>query len=283
MAARREWAFWGLALLCPAALLWLFSRSITVDWLVPVAEPRPAYMPAIMTRAETAARFVELLAAGDWQGAEALAGPLETGLLRRRVTSFAPAVTSSAILPDGDALVWVTYRMDGQFRRGYYLVEVEQGRVEGPFAPDGGYRPFALSALDGATGRPVSLPDYHGRGLILVTPRRPDPQLPTWLEAVRKEALAWGVHVVLAVDTAAPDYQAYARKMGYEGPVWRVKGNLENVRTVSSFSLLGATGLLVDRTGTVVAPLSALDPARYGQEDLLPVLPQLLKAFGLTG
>jgi hypothetical protein len=320
MLARGSWLFWGLAAAVVAVFLGVAMGTVAVRWLYPglssgasrMQEPAAAAdpvspgaggsggsgaggsggsgagAPAVIRPEETAARLITRAAGGMHADALALAAPgaLSRDTLKERIEAFQPRVRSSALLPDGQALVWVNYKRGTRQAKGYYLVTVGKEGVTalaGPFAPLDGYRSFQMEVFDEFRNK-IDPKVYKGKGLVLVAPRQPDPYLPPLLEDLRIAAEESGVYFVLALDTASPDWLRYARAQGYNGLIWRVKGNLETLPAVAPFSVLGAVGILIDREGVAVAPFAVLDPSRYGREwsEAASLLPAIVRAFGLT-
>lgn len=293
MSRRAGWAFWVLAIVLPALALGVIAGSMTVSWLYPdhpaeTRKPSVSSMSTVLVQEESAAKLIERAANSRYTEALSLAaaGTLTRDLLNERVTVFHPTVISAATLPDGQALVWVEYRRNGKILRAHYLVRMGDDGIsglDGPYAPLGGYAALGMDIYS-EDGRLIDRGALRGKGLILVTPRRPDPYLPPVLEELRLEAEKWGVIFVLALDTASPDWLRYARAQGYNGTIWRIKGNLDTIPALAPFPFMGATGLLVDRDGMAVAPLSAIDPPRYGRDpdELTAILALIIKAFRLS-
>ncbi|HLO01731.1 MAG TPA: hypothetical protein VK191_01250, partial [Symbiobacteriaceae bacterium] len=92
-----------------------------------------------------------------------------------------------------------------------------------------------------------------------------------------------GVTVALVIDVGAPDWITAARKEGFTGPVWRLKGQLDRVPVVTPGLLDGAIGLLIDKDGYAVGSLPLLDPTAYDLFDKEPaqIAVQVLQAYGL--
>jgi hypothetical protein len=314
----RNAVFWTLCIIAVAGAVSAVVATATVTWLYPrqyaAAAPQPAPQatvaqppvpltatpvtatpqaaaPAATTQAgQTAMELIRRAAAADLPGALALAGPAITEAdLRSQVTRLFPLPVRTAPLPGLEAtsplLVWVDYRREGRQARGVYEVRVGGGKVQnlkGPLAPEGGYAPIALE-MQTEQGRPVDLATYKGQGLLLVSPRVPEPGLAETLVQMTAAYGPRGIAVVLVTDIRSPDWVAAARQAGYTGPVWRAKGRLEDVPLVSKGRLLGAYGVLVDREGYAVASLAVLDPLHYDLTDQTPeqIAPTVLQAYGL--
>lgn len=301
----RNVLFWGSSALLVVGALSATIALTTMNWLYPTsAAPaagkavvlstpaaRPAMVSAESTGAELAAlAFLERVSAGDISGARAMAAGLSDATYEQTL-QLKPVVQQAALLPvpagaPDSVLVWTTYRRDGRTARGAYRVTLEAGKVigaTGPLAPEGGYGPLPWQPID-ERGRKVSLEGYKGRGLVIIAPRLPEADLTAVLTRLQTEFSPMGVEVVLAVDLGGPDLTAHARNAGFAGPVWRIKGHLEEVPVLSKGRLLGAVGLLVDRVGTTVASLAALDPSRYGLDGqpIEAVAPAIFRAYGLT-
>jgi hypothetical protein len=91
------------------------------------------------------------------------------------------------------------------------------------------------------------------------------------------------VTVALVIDVGAPDWIATARKEGFTGPIWRLKGQLDRIPVVTPGLLEGAVGLLIDKDGYAVGSLPLLDPTAYDLFDKEPaqIAVQVLTAWGL--
>lgn len=311
----RSLAFWTVTAMLVLGAISATVAMVTVTWLYPqgrgqsVASTASATPPAAEPTAPAAAaqplrtaaptgleeraavEVIRLASIGDLRGALALTAGLTEPQLKA-VTGLSPTPVSAAPLPaangsPAEMLVWTQYRLDGLPARGAYTVAVADGKVTalaGPLAPAGGYARLPWTPLD-EQARKVDPATYSARGLILVAPRTPEPGLAETMAQLQREYQARGVDVVLVIDVRSPDWISVARAAGFQGPVWRVKGRLEDVPAVSPGLFLGAVGLLVDREGFVVASLTALDPSRYGlTETVTPsaVAPAVLKAYGLT-
>jgi hypothetical protein len=266
------------------------AQPPAVTTTTPAPDPGPA-QPA-GPEEQAALEFIRRAAAGDSKGALALTaaggGGITAELLQDQVTRFSPSPQWVARLPAAPGsvpvLVWVTYGRDGAL--GLYQVTVAGGKVrafKGPMAPEGGYGPLPMPLLD-EQARPLDLTPYKGHGLVLISPRQPEPDLADILSALSAAFAPKGVDVVLVLDIRSPDMTAAARAAGYKGPVWRVKGRLEDVPLVAKGTMHGAYGVLVDRTGIATASLAALEPLGYGLSDETPlsIAPTVFKAYGLT-
>jgi hypothetical protein len=239
---------------------------------------------------QAALEFIRRAAAGDAKGALALAAGgsgITTELLHDQVARFSPSPQWVARLPAAPGsvpvLVWVTYGRDNAL--GVYQVTVTGGKVralKGPMAPEGGYGPLPMPLLD-EQARPLDLTPYKGHGLVLISPRQPEADLADILASLSAAFASKGVDVVLVLDIRSPDMTAAARAAGYKGPVWRVKGRLEDVPLVAKGTMHGAYGILVDRNGIATASLAALEPLGYGLADETPlsIAPTVFRAYGL--
>lgn len=291
MRAKGGWRFWAFAVVLPSAVLGVVAGALAVSWLLkPEAAAGTAPAPVVAARAPDgrAVQLIERAARGQYTDALTLTAPdsLTKEILHKRIGEFAPTVTAAHELPNEQMLVWVTYARAAKRLHAHYLITMSDAgitAVEGPFAPMNGYGTFDLD-IYAEDGHRIQASSLRGQGLILVAPRRPNPDLPPLLEELRQEAERGGARFILAMDTAAPAWDDYARSQGYNGPIWRVKGNLERFPTISAFPFQGMVGILVDRSGLVVAPFSVVEPVRYGRpdEELTALLPTILKAYGLT-
>ncbi len=295
--------FWIASIALVLGALSATVSMATVKWLYPTSasaiDPPPPEEATATARVNTqeapssaelgALEFIRRASAGDTAGAKALAAELPVGLYEQ-IANLRPVVQKAAALP-GPAgaptpvLVWSTYRREDHTARGAYQVSIQNGKVtgvSGPFAPDGGYQTLPWAPTD-EKGRKVNLNSYKGRGLVIVAPRAPEADLVPSLARLQAESAPKGVDVILAVDLGGPDLTSYARNSGYTGPIWRIKGHIEEVAMVSKGRLMGAAGLLVDRTGLAVASLTALDPARYGLDGqpIQAIAPAVFRAYGL--
>lgn len=301
----RNAVFWAITALLVLAALSATVSMMTVQWLYPSMadrrDPQPSRplppLPPVKGQAPSQPGPEEMLAmdllqraaVGDLSGAKALSPSLPEESLRA-VTRVNPTPLWASRLPgpeDGPAqlLVWAQYRREGLAARGVYQVTVSRGKVSavtGPLAPELGYGPLPWTPLD-ERARKLDMEPYRGRGLVLIAPRAPEQGLLETLVELQREYSPQGVEVVLVLDVRAPDWITTARMAGFSGPIWRVKAKLEDVPVVTQGHLLGAAGLLVDRQGTVVASLTALDPLRHGLADRTvgSIAPLVLKAYGL--
>jgi hypothetical protein len=262
----------------------------------PVAAPVAAPAPARPTQAgpvETVAlESIRLAGDGNVAGTLALTAPGAVSeasvqqLARLRPTPLRAARLPGAAGEPVSVLVWADYRReDGKQAHGVYQVAVTGEKVTGitgPVAPDGGYRPLPLEPLDEKAHK-VDMAQYKGKGLVLWAPRNPEPGLAEAMAALQGAYASQGVAVVLVLDVPAPDWLASARQGGFQGPVWRIKGRLEDVPVPSKGIFLGATGVLVNRDGLVVASLAALDPGRYALLDqpVQSIARAVFEAYGL--
>ncbi|HYF91898.1 MAG TPA: hypothetical protein VD969_06605 [Symbiobacteriaceae bacterium] len=257
------------------------------------AQPQPATKNAVnpafaATPEETLAlEFIRRAAGGDVQGAAALSDGLTAEALRGSVTFHSVSAQRAATLPGprGSVNVQVWVLIGPNQTRSLYQLTVAGGKVrslKGPMAPEGGFGPFGLTLLD-EQARPLDMTPYRGRGLVLISPRTPEPGLAELVRQLQAACGPQGVDVVLLMDIRSPDWVAAARAAGYTGPVWRVKARLEDVPLVSKGSLMGAYGVLIDREGFAVASLAALDPFQYGLPDEAPpaIATSVFRAYGL--
>ncbi len=259
----------------------------------PLYEP-PVFTPppskALSADEAIAIELIRAAAAGDLKTALGLSVGVSQSSLTRQLTQFAPIPYRAGTLPSEpgkpvNLLVWATYRRDGESARGAYQVSVSGGKivhVNGPLAPDEGYAPLPWEPLD-EQARKIDLSLYRGRGLVLISPRAPEPGLLDAMAHIHKEYKEQGVEVVLVLDIRSPDWIGTARNGGFLGPVWRIKGRIEDVPVVSPGRMLGASGLLIDPEGLAVASLSALDPSRYGVHERGPlsIASGVFRAYGL--
>lgn len=226
---------------------------------------------------------------GDLAGARSLSHSIPAEVweeLERVRPSPGRAVTLPG--PEGgpvQVLVWTQYRREGALARGAYQVAISGTKVlgiTGPFAPSSGYRSLPFKPLD-ERARPVDMSKFEGRGLLLVTPRLPEADLVPLMNDLQREYSPRGVEVILLLDTLSPNWVTAARRFGYTGLIWRVKGRVDEIPVVTRGGMLGAIGLLVDRQGTVVSSLAALDPSRYSLPDktVPEIAAQVLRVYGL--
>lgn len=257
----------------------------------PQTTAAPPVAPPVRTTptndAEVAAELIRRAAAADLPGALALVTPAVTEQdLRLQITRLTPTPLRTALLPGNAGLqIWVDYRREGRPARGYYVVAFDGGKVrslKGPIAPEGGYGPIGLP-IQTEDGQPVELTACKGKGLLLVSARVPEPGLAETLVDLSQTWAPKGIEVVLVTDMRSADWTTAARAAGFSGPVWLVKGRLEDIPLPSKGRLLGAYGVLVDREGYAVASLSALDPFAYDLPDqtTAQIAPTVFKAYGL--
>jgi len=259
----------------------------------------PLYEPALFTPPPStelssdeilALELVRAAAAGDLRKALGLTIGVAQTSLTEQLTAFAPVPYRAGTLPSepgvpANLLVWATYKRGGVPARGAFQISVENDKVvqvNGPLAPDGGYAPLPWEPLD-EDARKIDLTLYRGRGLVLVAPRAPEPGLIEAMTQIHNEYQKLGVEVVLVIDIRSPDWIGSARAGSFKGPVWRIKGRLEDAPVVSPGRMLGATGLLIDPEGLVVASLTVLDPNRYGIQEQTPmaIARKVFRAYGL--
>lgn len=253
----------------------------------PAALPAP---PIPGQEEQTALEFLRRAGAGDTAGALALSKGLTEEALRYQAGRYAAVPRRATRLPGPAAspltlMLWADYRLEGLPAKGQYMVTMQNGKVtalKGPLSPEKGFQPFTTPMID-EQGNPVQLVNYLGRGLLLVTPRTPEPGLAELLASLHATYASRGVEVVLATDIRSPDWVAAARKAGFTGQVWRVKLRMEEVPLVSRGTLLGAFGVLVDRSGFAVGSLGALDPLGYNLPDktVADIVPAVFQAYGL--
>lgn len=226
---------------------------------------------------------------GDLAGARALSHPIPAEVweeLERVRPSPGRAVALPG--PEGEpvqVLVWTQYRREGVLARGAYRVAISGAKVlgiTGPFAPSSGYRALPFKPLD-ERARPVDMSKFEGRGLLLVTPRLPESGLIPLMSDLQREYAPLGVEVILLLDTLSPNWVTAARRAGFTGIIWRAKARVDEIPVVTRGGMFGAIGLLVDRQGTVVSSVAALDPSRYSlPEKTVPeIAAQVLRAYGL--
>jgi len=254
------------------------------------ATPAPAKPvdPSSPQDEQIALNLLRKASAGDVAAALKLADPAITAeALRDQVGRLAATPLRAAGLPGaGRVLIWADYaRESGGRARGAYDLTVAGGQVtqlKGPLAPEGGFKPLPFEVLD-EDARKLDMAPYRGRGLLLVSPRLPEPGLAETLQQLSTTFAPQGVTVALLLDIRSPDWAQAARQGGFDGPVWRAKARLEDVPLVSRGQFLGAYGVLVDREGYAVASLAALDPSRHGLPDrtVSDVAPVVLRAYGL--
>jgi hypothetical protein len=207
-------------------------------------------------------------------------------LQRLRPTPLRAARLPGDDASSGEVLVWTSYQHpDGGSGTGPILVRYVGGRpvaAVGPLVPPGGYARPELDLRD-EKGRRLPEGETTGKSLLLIAPRRPEAGLGYTLTSLQKRLAPHGVTVALVIDIGAPDWIATARKEGFQGPVWRLKGQLDRVPVVTPGLLDGAIGLLIDPNGYAVGSLSLLDPTRYDLFDREPaqIAEQVLQAWGL--
>lgn len=295
-----------------AAVRWLAPGPAAVA-AAPAAAPPPTTAPAISAQQtptpakaappaslpappipgqeeQTALDFLRRAGAGDTTGALALSTGLTEEALRHQVGRYAAVPRRATRLPGASGpavsiLLWADYRFEGLAAKGQYVATMQGGKItalKGPLSPEKGFQPFSAPLVD-EQGNPVHLVNYLGRGLVLITPRTPEPGLAELLAGLHAAYAARGVEVVLATDIRSPDWVAAARKAGFKGQVWRVKLRMEDVPLVSRGTLLGAYGVLVDRSGFAVGSLGALDPLAYNLPDktVADIAPGVFQAYGL--
>lgn len=259
----------------------------------------PLYEPALFTPPpprplspdeSLAIEMIRSAATGDIRKALGLSVGVSQASLTEQLARLAPTPIRAGTLPSEaggptSLLVWTTYTRDGQPSRGAYQVAVSDGKVvevNGPLVPDGGYAPLPWQPLD-EQARKIDLSLYRGRGLVLFAPRAPEPGLLEAMTSIQRDYQKLGIEVVLVIDIRSPDWITTARHGGFQGPVWRVKARLEDVPVVSPGRMFGASGLLIDPDGHVVASLAVLDPSRYGLPEQEPygVAEAVFRAYGL--
>jgi hypothetical protein len=243
----------------------------------------PPILPEGTDLAERAISLIRNVIAGSSEG-------LPEGQVKN-LQWLRPHPLRAARLPGGDAssgevLVWTSYQLpDGGSGTGPILVRYAGGRpveVVGPLVPPGGYTRPELDLRD-ENGRRLPQGETTGKPLLLIAPRRPEAGLGYTLTSLQKRLAPHGVTVALVIDIGAPDWIATARKEGFQGPVWRLKGQLDQVPVVTPGWLDGAVGLLIDPNGYAVGSLPLLDPTRYNLFDREPaqIAEQVLQAWGL--
>jgi hypothetical protein len=217
--------------------------------------------------------------------------PNQGQMILPSLTKLAPQPLRASPLPGatdrtGTILVWTTYtRPDGTPGSGPLLVQFQDGRpksITGPLVPPGGYTRPTFTLLDEQSRR-LPAAAYQGKPLLLIAPRRPEAGLGYLLTSLHQALAPHGVTVALVIDVGAPDWIAAARKEGFTGPVWRLKGQLDQIPVVTPGLLEGAAGLLIDPDGYAVGSLTLLDPTAYDLFDKEPaqIAVQVLTAWGL--
>lgn len=265
----------------------------------------PGRVPAISlaglepVEAEAATRdfITALLQGGEaaamalWGGGPADAYPWQAAAqlqqappVHLRISALGSAAAGA--VEQAEVWVWVDDRGPRLFRA--VLALSEQGwrlrRLTGPIVPLGGFVSFGLTLLPERNAPPLAAPwQQQGQGLVLWSPRQPEPGLYATMEALRR-AQAGQVMVVLGQDGLTADHQvAAAQAGGWRGEVWLVAGRLDALPVLARHTWLGADGVLVDRAGRVVAALGVLDAERFGDVTwpLRPEVSALLTALNL--
>lgn len=269
------------------ALLWPAGGATPAA--APAAAPAaPAVAPD--TPAATAREFLARAGAGDSSGSQALVaagGPGAGRLAEFRQMQVRPLRGGPlpGASPDAaEVLLWSGYRRAGAEALGYFQLRVvrEQGTwrvagADGPVAPREGWAAYAFPT-ETAGGQRVAV-----RGpAVLWAPRRPDPDLARDMAALQQQ-LGDRLPVVLVMDLPAPaGWEKVAQEEGWTGAVWRVRGRLEELPVPALWTYKGATGVLLDADGKVVASLGALDASRYNAAGPWPeTAVQALAAHGL--
>lgn len=218
--------------------------------------------------------------------------PNQGQFVSQSLVKLAPQPIRANLLPGGNdqtgtVLVWTNYtRPDGSAGNGPLLIQYQNGRpmsITGPLVPPGGYTRPELTLLDEKSRRlPPSA--YQGKPLILIAPRRPEAGLGYTLTSLQETLAPHGVTVALVIDVGAPDWISAARKEGFTGPIWRLKGQLDRIPVVTPGQLDGAIGLMLDKDGYAVGSLPLLNPTTYDLFDKEPaqIAVQVLQAYGLV-
>ncbi len=270
----------------------LFAVLWPAAWAPAPPPPKQALakVAPATTPTEAARALLQLLGAGDDQSVGSLLAadaPAAQRLADLKALQIRPL--RGGPLPGSgpeyaEVLIWSEYTQAGKQARGYFQLQVvhehDEWRVhaaDGPVAPRDGWSVFKFPT-ESLDGQPVKVKGPA----VLWAPRQPEPDLVQDMIVLHK-ALGADLPLVLVVDPSTPvGWEKVALQGGWSGPVWRVRGRLEELSVPALWLYKGAAGVLLDSDARAVASLGALDPGRYYAAPVWPgAAVQALQAHGL--